>query len=374
MQAAFAAAFLVFSEFPAVQDNSFFSGITSPQFNPEAVLDISAGNNGTDKVLVLSDLHMGTGRRDDLADNEELITCILEDYYYKNGWILILNGDIEELQRFSLDRIHKRWEKLFAVFDLFANVKRLYKIIGNHDEELLLVKNYPYTLHTVVRINTGMMPVFVYHGHQASRIFLKYNKLVGVGVRYFLKPFGIKNISSARSPYRRFNVEKAAYNFSLENNCLSIIGHTHRPLFESLGRFDYIKFEIEKLCRQYPQAPAESREKIEAEVSALRGELGKLKRKERRDVLRQSLYGDELPVPCLFNSGCAIGNKGLTALELSNEDISLVYWFSEGKGRKFISRGGYQFEKIGPQRRAVLNQERLDYIQARIKLLGGHLG
>jgi predicted phosphodiesterase len=313
---------------------------------------------------------MGVGRRDDLADNGELLINILEDYYFKGGWYLALNGASEELQRYSLDRIRENWRRLFAVFDLFAGANRLYKIIGNHDEELLFKKNYPYPLYSALRINTSQIPAFVYHGHQASRLFLKYNKLIGAGVRYFLKPFGIRNISSARSPHRRFSVEKAAYNFSLENHCLSIIGHTHRPLFESLGRFDYIKFEIEMFCRQYPEAPAEDRERIENEVSALRRELGKLGRKERRDVLRQSLYGDELPVPCLFNSGCAISKKGLNAIELSNEDIALVYWYTEGHGRRFISRGGYRIESLGTRRRAVLNQDRLDYILARIKLLG----
>jgi hypothetical protein len=203
-------------------------------------------------------------------------------------------------------------------------------------------------------------------------MYADYNNLVRIFLRYVLKPIGIRNISSARSPHRRFFVEKNAYRFSLENNCISVIGHTHRPLFESLGRFDYIKFEIERLCRDYPASRGEDRERIAREVWALRGELGKLKRSERRDVLRQSLYGDELPVPCLFNSGCAIGKKGITALELDGENIVLVYWFAEGSEMKFVRRGHYELEQIpgSPCRRAVLNRDRLDYIKARIELLG----
>ena len=361
---------MVFSGFRAVSDNYFFRGISSPYLNPRAVLDISGSSPPCSKVLIMSDLHMGSGRRDDFADNGELVISILHDYYFKNGWHLILNGDIEELQRYSLDRIRERWKSLYEVLNLFAAENRLYKIVGNHDEELFLYKNYPYPLYAVVRIDTGVVPAYVYHGHQSSRVFLKYNKLLGIGIRFFLKPFGIKNISSSRSSYRRFSVEKAAYKFSIENSCLSIIGHTHRPLFESLGRFDYIKFEIERLCRAYPETPDAERPLIEAEVKALSGELKKLKRKERRDVLRQSLYGDELPVPCLFNSGSAISKKGLNAIELSREDIALVYWFTEGQGRKFISRGGYHLEELGTYRRAVLNHERLENISAKIKLLG----
>ncbi|MDR2480244.1 MAG: metallophosphatase family protein [Treponema sp.] len=349
-------------------ETSFFSELNS-RVSGDAALDISRGG----RALILSDLHMGTGRRDDFSGNGDLVITALEDYYFKNGWFLVLNGDIEELQRHSLERVQERWLRAFQVFNAFAAENRLYKIIGNHDESLLFKRSYPYPLYTVVRVDTGIVPVYVYHGHQASRIYIKYNKLLGAGIRYVLKPFGIKNISSAGSPYRRFHVEKEAYRFSLENNCVSVIGHTHRPLFESLGRFDYIKFEIERLCRDYPASGAD-RERIENEVMALRQDLGKLRRKERRDVLRQSLYGDDLPVPCLFNSGCAIGNKGFTAIELSGEDIALVYWYSDGSGRRFISRGGYAVERLGPYCRTVLNQDRLDYIWSRIRLLGTRAG
>jgi hypothetical protein len=143
-------------------------------------------------------------------------------------------------------------------------------------------------------------------------------------------------------------------------------------LFESLGRFDYIKFEIERLCRDYPESSGEDREKIAGEVEQLRIELGKLKRSERRDVLRQSLYGDVMPVPCLFNSGCAIGKKGINAIEVDKDNISLVYWFVQGKGMKFISRGWYPVEQLGDTGycRSVLNNDRLDYVNAKIQLLG----
>ena len=351
-------------------DRVFFSRLADSEFPKSSILDISKGG----KVLVISDLHMGTGFRDDLNNNGEMLTCLLEEYYFKNGWILILNGDIEELQKYSLDKIREKWAGLYRVFNLFAAENRLFKTIGNHDEQLLMKKygSYPYPLHSVVKIETGAFPAYVYHGHQLSKIYVMFNRLMGVGVRYILKPFGIKNITDARSPYRRFHIEKKAYAFSLQNHCLTIIGHTHRPLFESLGRFEYIKFEIERLCRDYPASQGEDRSRIENEVNALRKELGKLKRKEGRDSIRQSLYGDELPVPCLFNSGCALGKKGLNAIEITTEDIALVYWFTEGKSKKFVKRGGYELEGIPgkPYFRAVLNKNKLDYVFAKIKLLG----
>jgi hypothetical protein len=104
----------------------------------------------------------------------------------------------------------------------------------------------------------------------------------------------------------------------------------------------------------------------------LRRDLGKLKHSEKRDVLRQSLYGDDMPVPCLFNSGSAIGRKGINAIELDREKISLVYWFVQGEGKKFVSRGRYPVYILPGTRycRSVLNQDRFEYVKARIELLG----
>jgi UDP-2,3-diacylglucosamine pyrophosphatase LpxH len=354
-------------------DKFFLSHLANGELPDNAILDISNGG----KVLIISDLHMGTGSRDDLNRNGDMVICLLEEYYYKNDWTLILNGDIEELLKYSLDYIRERWAGLYRVFNLFAERNKLYKIAGNHDEQLLYrrshsYRSYPYTLYNVVKVETGTGAAYVYHGHQLSKVYSNLSWLISLTIRYLLKPVGIKNISAARRPSKRFLIEKKAYAFSIKNHCLSIIGHTHRPLFESLGRFDYIKFEIERLCRDYPASQGEQRSKIENEVTALKKELGKLKRKERRDVLRQSLYGDELPVPCLFNSGCALGKKGINAIELTNEDIALVYWFKEGKSKKFVTRGRYKIEEIPekPYRRAVLNHNKLDYIFAKIKLLG----
>ena len=350
---------------------SFFADIINPRFKSGAVIDLSglASNEAGGKVLIISDLHMGCGRRDDFHPNGEMVRTILEEYYYKNGWQLVLNGDIEELAKNSLASIRAKWAQMYRVFDLFAQAGRLYKTLGNHDEDLVFEKGYPYPLYNAVRIETGLIPIYVYHGHQSSRVYTDYNNIIRIGLRYLLKPIGIRNISSARSPRRRFHVERKAYDFSLRNNCISIIGHTHRALFQSLGRFDFIKFEIERHCRDYPSAHGEEKERIAREVAALRRELGKLKRSERlEEGPRLTLYGDELPAPCLFNSGSAMGKKGVNAIELDRESISLVYWFSEGSGMKFISRGWHTVEKIAGCCRSVLNNDSLDYIKGKIEL------
>jgi predicted phosphodiesterase len=350
-------------------DNNFFSDMINGRLDPVATLDLSRSG----KALVISDLHMGDGgRQDDLTQNGPLLLRMLESYYLQGGWNIILNGDIEELQRFPLESIRKQWPGLYDLFDAFNGRGCLYKTLGNHDEQLVFEKKYPYPLCEAALVKTGFLPVYVYHGHQSSNVYTKYNKVVRMALRYLLRPLGVRNISSGRSPYRRFHVEKQAYDFSLANNCISIIGHTHRALFESLGRFEYIKFEIERLCRDYPESRGEEHERIAEEVRALLRDLGKLKRSEKRNAMRESLYGDELPVPCLFNSGSAIGRKGINAIELEGEKISLVYWFTQGEGKRFVSRGRYPVYVLPGSKycRTVLNQDKFSYIKARVELLG----
>ena len=350
---------------------TFFTELLSKRFNSDAVLDLKSIPKENAKVLIISDFHMGKGKRDDFRQNGEMVGRILKEYYFDQGWYIVLNGDIEELAKYSFSDIRAEWNDVYHVFDLFASAGRLYKTLGNHDEALVFEKDYPYPLYNAVRIETGILPAYVYHGHQSSLVYTVFNNVIRLGLKYLLKPIGIKNISSARSPRRSFRVEQAAYNFSLNNNCISIIGHTHRSLFESLSRFDYIKFEIERLCRDYPSASGADKERIAGEVKALRGELGKLKRKERREAY--NLYGTELPLPCLFNSGSAMGKKGINAIEMDTENISLVYWFSKGQGMKFIGRGWYNVENVAGSCRAVLNNASLKYIKAKIELFNGEI-
>jgi len=50
---------------------------------------------------------------------------VLEQHYLAQGYTLILNGDIEELLRFSLGEIGARWPDLYALFGRFCDAKLL---------------------------------------------------------------------------------------------------------------------------------------------------------------------------------------------------------------------------------------------------------
>jgi predicted phosphodiesterase len=328
-----------------------------------------------DRVVVLSDLHMGDGSaRDDLRQNGALVETVLAQHYLRRGFSLVLNGDIEELQRFRLAAVRQRWAPLYRLFDAFAGATALYTIVGNHDARLWLSPpRAGHSLHRAVRFTLGEDSIFVYHGHQATIFFERFNWLSEVLLRFIANPLRIPNFPVMYESRKRYVTEHRVYDFSSSRRLVSVIGHTHRPLFESLSKLDALKFRIERLCREYPAASPRARSAIEAAVASCRAELDRLWEKDPADARRDSLYDSRLSVPCLFNSGCAIGKRGITAIEIADGSIALVHWFDAARGaRRIESAAGHPEPLPGTSmHRAVIKQDHLSYIFTRIRLLAG---
>lgn len=324
-----------------------------------------------DKIVIFSDLHVGNGSaRDDFMINSELFRDILENYYLKNGYKLILNGDVEELQKFSISSIHHAWKELFKLFHEFKNQNGYFKTIGNHDYNLIFKEKYRKHTLPALRMLYEDDSIFIFHGHQASLFYENYNYIATFVLRYLANPLGIKNQSPAYDSKKRYKIEKYVYHFSSQNKLLSIIGHTHRPLFESLSKVDSLKFQIEQLCRQYTIADAQKRKRMERQIMEYKDELKELYAKRSKDAFRSTLYS-RLIVPCLFNSGCVIGKRGITGIELSEGKILLVHWFDKSRSEKYLSYQDIESYSLGESNhyRVVLKSENLNYIFTRIRLL-----
>jgi predicted phosphodiesterase len=359
-------------------------------FDSSPILTLS----NADKLVVLSDLHLGDGSsRDDFLSNGGLLEQVLRRYYLANDFSLVLNGDVEELQRFPFDAILRRWEALYGLFRQFSERRAFYRIVGNHDEALWRysagVLDQP--LLASLRLSFGADTIFIFHGHQATIFFERFNDVSGFFLRHFANRLNIRNIPAHYESTKRYRTEHRVYAFSSARKIVSIIGHTHRPLFESLSKIDTIKFRIEQLCHDYPAVSPRAREAIEKVVQGYKVELEHLWEKDRRDGMRSGLYNEQLSVPCLFNSGCAIGKRGVTAIEIADAQISLVHWFDRrrsdryladpGKGRQANRRavkgaGGFPVDGVGATRledtefyRTVLKTDRLEYVFSRIRLL-----
>jgi len=236
--------------------------------------------DSSSKILILSDLHMGNGgRRDEFRRNAELVRTMLGSYYLPEKYSLVLNGDVEELFKFPLESVVAEWGDLYDLFLKFQHNGFFWKTYGNHDAELLEEKDYPLASSMVesVKFHYDDETILILHGHQASVLLWETYPIVSRSVvfflRYIAKPAGIRNFSTAYNSRRRFAIEKSIYEFSNQAKIVSIIGHTHRPLFESLSKVDFLNFRIEELCRAYPSANSEKRATIERKISSLKIEL-----------------------------------------------------------------------------------------------------
>ena len=74
----------------------------------------------------------------------------------------------------------------------------------------------------------------------------------------------------------------------------------------------------------------------------------------------------------MFNSGCATGRHGISAIELGGGSISLVHWASEGAARPYLLEEALREDRLESAlfTRYTLKEADLDYVFARIDLLG----
>jgi predicted phosphodiesterase len=328
-----------------------------------------------DKLVIISDLHMGNGgKKDEFVPNAKLFLALLRRYYQKQGFILALNGDIEDLVSFSLASIATRWLEVYQALEEFAARDALYKLVGNHDLALLDRRpaDLPFPVSESLRVEIGEKRLWLFHGHQVSRTNWAFETMGTLLLRGLLHPLGIGNYTVRRSTSRRFHVEQRAYLYARAGGMLAVIGHTHRPLFESLSRLDTVKIEIENLCRRFPAALEKERAELKKRVERLKKEFVAQRRRDLRSPRGENLYHKGPLLPCLFNSGSGIGRHGVTAIEIAAGRITLAIWFDRRRSEKYTEAAGYEPQQLGHSDyfRVVLKEEDLDYIFARINLLG----
>jgi hypothetical protein len=326
-----------------------------------------------DRFVIFSDLHVGNGGvNDDFLRNAVLFQSVLKRHYLLRGYTLVLNGDIEELHYFPLDDILTRWQSLYRLFGRFKHETGLIKLAGNHDRDLLHAgRDYPFPVHAAVRLNYDGYDALIFHGHQASVVPDEAHGAIRFFLRRFVKPMGVTNYTVAYNSRRKYVIEKRVYDFARRHRIVAIIGHTHRPLFESLARIDWLKFQIEELCRAYSVAHDGNRPGLASQIKIHAEELQRTLTRDPKNGARSSLYHADPLVPCLFNSGCVIGKRGITAVEVANGRIALVHWFDRRRTQRYFRMNGFKPEQMAgtDYYRVSLKEEDLDYVFTRIALL-----
>lgn len=328
----------------------------------------------TDNFVIFSDFHMGDRRSgDDFLGNASLFQTALRDYYLKKKYTLILNGDVEELHRYPLHLIRDRWKDIYSLFDSFYDNGKLYKIFGNHDSKLFSFPDLPlrFPLYEGLKLKYKDDTIFLFHGHQLTFYFEKFNDLIGLALRYIARPLHIRHYSVAHDKTKQYKIEKRLYKFAEENRIAAIIGHTHRPLFESMSKIDTLNFQIETLLRRLKTAKKRDRQHIEEEIRTLKNDVDRHENETGKEPSLSRVYSSSTIVPCVFNSGCVIGKRGMTAIEIRNGSILLVHWFDKNVDKKYIRddmKNTIRLEGTDYYR-TVIKKEDLGYIFNRIRLL-----
>lgn len=335
------------------------------------------------KLVIFSDLHLGDGRtRDDFHTNGQLFQSVLEQYYLPESYSLVLNGDVEDLQKFSCLKIRKAWKAIYQLFSRFHENRKLFKIVGNHDQSLLTLpkKHWRLPLLPGLRLLWKDNEIVVFHGHQASGLYGIFQPLITMGLRFLAVPLGIMNGSASHNNSRKFKLEERVYAFSRINQIVSIIGHTHRPLFESLSKRESVKYQLETALRELNQAAGEEKSFLLSSIAAYKDYLYK---SDDRPQVSKLVYSTIVPVPCLFNSGCCVGKRGITCLEITDGTIALVHWskkeasltptnappVSQSRPVQIDKPDKPDKHPEAAASRTVLHEDSLEYIFTCIKLL-----
>ena len=215
------------------------------------------------RIILMSDVHRGDGSwSDDFSKNQNLYFAALTHYYHEN-YTYIEIGDGDELWKYkNLSDIIYVHSDVFWLLSKFFKENRLYLIFGNHDmvkRDDKFVKNSLYQffdeqekkylpLFENIKVHEGLVlrhtvtdqKICLIHGHQAS--FLDYDmwKVRRFLVRYLWRPLELFGVNDPTTPAKNYDkkdaIEKKLTEWVRREKHMLIAGHTHRPMFPTVGQ------------------------------------------------------------------------------------------------------------------------------------------
>ncbi|GAB4190325.1 MAG: metallophosphoesterase family protein [Calditrichia bacterium] len=309
----------------------------SKLYHLDTTLRISIGRK---KIVILSDLHLGNGGgADDFVHNEHIFRGMMQ-FYMENGYMFILAGDIEEFWQFSLKEIIKRYDNL--VYSKFREMdsKKVCRIYGNHDIDWMLpddpLRKYPKEITqpmeaVILKIKEGYPNILICHGHQGSEESDRFSKFSRFFVKMFryveplAKRIGFYKNPSAPTSSITKDYERIFYRWGKENSTFIICGHSHRAIFASQNYSDILKQQIRTLQEQNKLLHADKHQ-LERNVTEIEALMARLNHEKERGRDINSLEESGEPLPLYFNTGCGLYKNGITSIEITQQDISLIKW------------------------------------------------
>jgi UDP-2,3-diacylglucosamine pyrophosphatase LpxH len=299
------------------------------------------------KLAILSDLHLGNrGGADNFRRNEQITLAALE-YYRGEGLDLILLGDVEEFWQFDPPEVFGAYmNSIYKRIQSFTP-SRIHRVFGNHDSEWgfpvdpLADPDLPgCRAHEALRLKVkrGRPKLLITHGHQGD----KQSDLRKWFSRFFVRLFRfIESILAALGfktgmgpevtfPPKARHYEQTLYSIARGLGMILVCGHTHRAIFASVSYAEELQKRIKALEKELDQIspgdPGYEEKKKELEQTRKAYEE---ERRRRRVIDPTEPSGD--PLPCYFNSGCALYSTGPTSIEIAEDRIRLVKWHNDGR-------------------------------------------
>jgi predicted phosphodiesterase len=309
-----------------------------------------------DKIIILSDQHKGAkDAADDFADCEKNYLAAL-DYYYGEGYTLVVLGDCEELWENEPPAVMKTYKNVMQSELRYLNDNRYVRVFGNHDLEwsytvpqvLFLKPAYNSDLKVYEGLllstdyNNKHYDIFLAHGHQGDQrsdgnAFSKwFVAAIWTPIQRFLE-IKSSTLSTSFELADKHNI--IMYEWSAaQQNMLFVSGHTHKPVFASLDHIDRLN---KRLAEVKASGDAQLIKSIEDELDF------------RKHEYAGKQFHKTMVVPSYFNSGCCCYSDGdITGIEISGGDIRLIKWEVDDAGkpqRKVLeySSLSYVFEELG---------------------------
>ena len=303
------------------------------------------------KYAIISDIHLGDGGgADDFRHNAKILTTALR-HYDKSGHNLILLGDIEEFWQFDLQEIVNQYTRtVYKAIRAFGD-ERVYRVFGNHDLEWRSLpdpirKNparYGSATEAIkMKDKEGSIRILLVHGHQGDAGVDRHiwrSRFLGRLYRKIEPYYKIDRPTSATQSQITKNYERLMYTWAKSAKTILICGHSHRAIFASKSYTERLREKIADLEAEIAAHPSDTKlvQRNRTKIEELRREERK-ERHRKRDIDPTDPHGK--PLPCYFNTGCALYTDGITVIEIVHDTIRLVKWHQHpSRGRPFSIYG-----------------------------------
>ncbi len=215
----------------------------------------------TSRLVFMSDCHRGDGSwADNFARNQNLCYAALRHYYIK-GFTYFELGDGDELwENKCLCDIVTMHSDIFSLMARFYREGRLYMLYGNHDmakKSKSIYKSYAVVEDEFEQTKKALFPdiaiheslklrhrrtgreILLTHGDQADFLYYRLWRLARFLVRYLWRPLELSGINDPTDPgknyHKKSRVHQCLSDWSAQNQCMLIAGHTHKPALPPPG-------------------------------------------------------------------------------------------------------------------------------------------